>query len=123
MQMTLRNKINFIAIILCLVTVVSSYITYQNFQQISRSSLRIIDVEMPLEESLLGMKISTSESTRAVLDYIQDYQIKHIEILSSSEAEFEKHISDFNVLTETDEEKQLGEQVNLIHFEYQTIGY
>jgi len=121
--MTLRNKIYLIAIILCLVTVVSSYITYQNFQQISKSSLRIIDVEMPLEESLLGMKISTSESTRAVLDYIQDYQIKHIEILSSSEAEFEKHISDFNVLSETDEVKQLGEQVNLLHMEYQTIGY
>lgn len=123
MQMTLRNKIYVIATVLCLVTVVSSYITYQNFQQISGSSLRIIDVEMPLEESLLGMKISTSESTRAVLDYIQDYQSKHIDIMKSSEDDFEKHVSDFIDLTETDNEKQLGQEVNLLHVEYQTVGY
>lgn len=123
MKLSLSRKILIVALTVSVVTVISSYITYQYINRVNQNSLRVLNVELPLEESFLEMEIGISETTRAVLDYIQDYQKKHINVLTDSEAEFEAHANKFILLCETPEEKILGSQVALLYSQYSALGH
>ena len=81
MRISLSKKVLYAAIILCLVTVTSGVITYRFVNRVSENSLHVINVELPIEDALLGMDLELSETTRAVLDYVQDYKERHVRAL------------------------------------------
>ena len=93
MRLNLSRKILIIAVVLFLVTITSSYVTYQYINRVSKNSIRVLNVELPLEESFLKMEIGLSETTRTVLDYIQDYQEKHLYVLLNAKNNFETSIN------------------------------
>jgi len=123
MKWSLSRKILIVAIVLSVVSLITSYSTYQYIRKINQNSLRVIDVELPLEESFFEMEICISETNRAVLDYIQDYQKKHVKVLTDSEEEFNTHVNEFIFLCETDEERRIGEEIEILYTQYSELGH
>ena len=122
LKFSLRIKISIAAIILCLVTITSGVINYRFINNVSENSLQVINVEIPLEEAFLGMEIGLSETTRATLDYIQDYQEKHVINLDTYEKEYEINVEKFFSYCETDEEKIACEEVSQLFSEYMGLS-
>lgn len=85
--------------------------------------MRVLNVELPLDESFLKMEIGLSETTRAVLDYVQDYQEKHLYVLLNEESNFEINIQEYISLCETDEEKQIGNEIALLYSQLALSGF
>ena len=122
MKISLRTKVSIAAIILCLVTITSGVTNYRFINNVSKNSLHVINVEIPLEEAFLGMEIGLSETTRAVLDYIQDYQEKHVLDLDAYEEEYEINVEKFMSHSETDEEIIACEEVSQLFSEYMELS-
>ena len=123
MRINLSRKIWIVAVILCIVTITSGAITYQYIKGVSSSSLRVINVELPIEETFLEMEIGLSQTTRAVLDYVQDYQQKHIFVLEDSQMEFETNVKKFISLCENEAEHLVSNEVALLYSDYALKGY
>jgi signal transduction histidine kinase len=123
MKLSMSRKILIVAIVLFIVTITSSFITYQYISRVSKNSLRVLNVELPLEESFLEMEIGLSESSRAVLDYIQDYQEKHLYVLLYAESNFEANIEEYISLCETEREKNVCSEIAQLYNQFANLGF
>jgi len=122
LRISLSKKVLLAAIILCLVTIVSGVITYQFVNRVSENSLQVLNVELPIEDALLGMDLELSESTRAVLDYVQDYQDRHVRALFYSKTDFESNVEQFLSISESDQEIRKCNEAFQLFSDYMDLG-
>ncbi|MDM8521079.1 GAF domain-containing protein [Anaerolineales bacterium HSG6] len=120
--MTITKKLWFSFGLLISVLLVSMLISSWQIQQIYQKVLRVVEVENPLEEAILEIKINVGESSGAVLHYVWDSEARKIEKIHDAKADFEKFTAKFDKLAETDEEKRLGQEVVQLYEEFKRLG-
>jgi len=104
------------------VTIINGYVTYQYIQRVNSNILQVLNVEEPIEDALQEMEISTGSTAEAVLNYIQDYQQRHINTTQKSKSDFELQISTYLTIAERPQERQLGQQVDILYAQFYAIG-
>lgn len=122
MRLTLSRRIIIAAVILSCVTIINGYVTYQYIQSVNSNILQVLNVEEPLEDALQEMEISTGSTAEAVLNYIQDYQQRHIKTTQDSKSDFERQISAYLAIAERAQEQELGQQVDTLYSQFYAIG-
>jgi len=91
-------------------------------QRINRDLLHLVNVEEPLQEALLEMEINAGETARAVLNSVNDLEARHLLRAHDSEEDFERFAAQFESLTESDQERELGKQVAGLYAEFERLG-
>lgn len=108
--------------LLVLVQVVSGIVTLFQFSKINQDISQLVNVEEPLEESILGMEIKAGEIARAVLDYVRDRNQKHLTKLIYSRDGFAENYSRFQQLANTDQERLLSSQIAVRFSDYHQMS-
>ncbi len=108
--------------LLVLVQVVSGIVTLFQIAKINQDISQLVNVEEPLEESILEMEIKAGESARAVLDYIRDRKPKHLTKLISSRDGFAANFSQYQKLANSDAERNLSTQISERYADYHQMS-
>ena len=123
MKITLKNRLLIVAVVLIAVSLTSSVVSYQSGLSINRNILQVLEIEEPLEETLLEMEINTVETSRAVLEYIQDNDEEKIASLLRSELEFQRFAIDYLDLADTQQLTAIGHSINASYIEFSSLGH
>ena len=75
---SISDRLKFAFGLLVLIQVVSGMITWFQISHINQDISQLVNVDEPLEESILEMEIKAGEIARAVLDYVRDRNQKHL---------------------------------------------
>ena len=107
----ISNRLKIAFGLLVLVQVVSGLVTFYQISNINQDISRLVNVEEPLEESILEMEIKAGEIARAVLDYVRDRNPKDLSKLSISRNGFTKSHIKYQNLASTKQEKLLSQKI------------
>ena len=102
---------------LVIILAIMALIFALQIQQVDRNVTQVVDVQDPLEMTVLEMRITVGDIERAVSDYIKEREPAYIKIVRESEDEFERLAEEFNKLADTDEENQVGEEIYRLYEE------
>ncbi|QDT45785.1 Autoinducer 2 sensor kinase/phosphatase LuxQ [Gimesia alba] len=108
--------------LLVLVQVVSGIVTLFQFSKINQDISQLVNVEEPLEESILEMEIKAGEIARAVLDYVRDRNQKHLSKLISSRDGFVENYSRYQKLANSDKERILSNKIAVRYSDYNQMS-
>lgn len=99
---------------LILILALTVIIAYWQADQADDRLDQLTNVQVPSEQAVFEMKASASEIDRSLQDYTQDGSPEHLERAGDAEADFESLISEFNVLADDDQIRQLGQQISAL---------
>ncbi len=108
--------------LLVLVQVVSGAVTLFQISNISQDISRLVNVEEPLEKSILEMEIKAGEIARAVLDYVRDRNQKHLTKLNTARDDFSKNYLQYQTLASTNEERFLSNKIGSRYSNYNQMA-
>ena len=108
--------------LLVLVQVVSGIVTLFQFSKINQDISQLVNVEEPLEESILEMEIKAGEIARAVLDYVRDGNQKHLSKLIHSRDGFANNYSRYQKLANTNKEQILSNKIAVRYSDYNQMS-
>tara|TARA_R110002111_G_scaffold259308_1_gene329299 strand:- start:105668 stop:108052 length:2385 start_codon:yes stop_codon:yes gene_type:complete len=108
--------------LLVLVQVISGIVTLFQITNINQDISQLVNVEEPLEESILEMEIKAGESARAVLDYVRDRNQKHLTKLITSRDGFAENHLQFHKLATTNEELLLSKEIAARYTHYNQMS-
>ncbi len=106
--------------LLLLILAVSGFVAQWYIQRIDNDLIQIVAVEEPLEHAVLEMEINAGETALAVLDYVRDQDPKRLETIQDAEVDYGQFAAEYKRLSETDEERQLGREVERFYREPNT---
>lgn len=108
--------------LLVLVQVVSGSVTLSQISNINQDISRLVNIEEPLEESILEMEIKAGEIARAVLDYVRDRNPKHLDKLNTSRNGFTKNHLQYQNLASTNKEQILSKGIGTRYLNYNQMA-
>ncbi|MCH8092277.1 MAG: HAMP domain-containing protein [Proteobacteria bacterium] len=108
--------------LLLLIMVVSSLVSIHHIRQIDRALRQVVEIEKPLEDTVLEMEINAGAIAREVLSYVHKLETKHLEVMRDSDADFERFAARFEQLAETDEVRRLGRKVAGLYAKFKMVG-
>lgn len=121
-KLTIAEKLWLPVGFLIFLLIASGVVSYFLVQKINANVDQMVNIQEPLEQATLEMEINAEETARAVLDYMRDLDVEKITKVNDSENDFEKFYAIFEKLAETDEEKQLGQEVAKLYREFKGLG-
>ncbi len=104
------------------VQVISGIVTLFQITNINQDISQLVNVEEPLEESILEMEIKAGESARAVLDYVRDRNQKHLTKLIDSRDGFAESHFRFEQLATTKNEQLLSQEIAARYSSYNQMS-
>jgi signal transduction histidine kinase/FixJ family two-component response regulator len=119
---TIADRLKIAFGLLVLVQVISGIVTLFQISNINQDISQLVNVEEPLEESILEMEIKAGESARAVLDYVRDRNKKHLTKLIASRDGFAENHLQFQKLTTTNEELLLSKNIAARYSHYNQMS-
>jgi len=108
--------------ILIAILAIASLIVYWQIHRVESNVTRVVEVQEPLEQTVLKMRVVAGETVQATLDYVRDRDADYIAKADDSEAEFQGLVVQFNDLAQTDEAKQLGQEAGRLYQELTGLG-
>lgn len=109
---TLARKLwlgfGFLLIILAFVT----FFTYWQIQRVDSNVSRVIEVQEPLEQTVLGMRIVSTDGLQALSNYARDGSTTYVRDYDDAVEDFEALILEFNKLAPNDDIAQLGQEID-----------
>ncbi|QDT94719.1 ATP-binding protein [Gimesia aquarii] len=118
----ISNRLKIAFGLLVLVQVVSGLVTFYQISNINQDISRLVNVEEPLEESILEMEIKAGEIARAVLDYVRDRNPKDLSKLNISRNGFTKSHIQYQNLASTKQEKILSQKIGTRYSNYNQMA-
>ena len=109
--------------LLILIITFTAFIIIQQIQRIDRDVARVIDVETPLEQSILEMKINLGETASAVFNYTNNRDSTNKERIMDYKVNFNGTAAEFSTLAWNDEIKQIGQEIGTNYKELNRLGY
>src|SRR4030042_3249477 len=100
-----------------------AFIIFQQIQGIDRDVARVINIEAPLEQSILEMKINIGETASAVFNYTNNRDSKNKERIMDYKVNFNGTAVEFSTLAWNDEIKQIGQEIGTNYKELNRLGY
>lgn len=99
--------------LLVLVQVAGGAVTLFQLSNINQDISQLVNVEEPLEESILEMEIDAGEMARSVLDYVRDREQKHLRKLILARDRFQENLKRYKQLTLSEQEIDLNRKIEL----------
>ncbi|MFC1924419.1 PAS domain S-box protein [Chloroflexota bacterium] len=98
--------------LLLIILALISFVTYWQIQRVESNLNRVVEVQVPMEQIVLKMRIASGEVTQALSNYARDRgNIDYVFDYDDAKEELESLISDFNILAPNDDMKQLGLEI------------
>jgi len=110
MRVTIAKKLWLSFIILILILVVSSTISYLQIEKLNSTLTQFLSAQEPLENALLEMEVNIGETAISVLAFVRDGNKVHIENLRRFQKKFETFLTRFNTLAITKPEESFGRE-------------
>ena len=119
---SISDRLKFAFGLLVLIQVVSGMITWFQISHINQDISQLVNVDEPLEESILEMEIKAGEIARAVLDYVRDRNQKHLSKLIHSRDGFKDNYRRYQALAKSDTELLLKERISTLYEKYNLLA-
>lgn len=109
---TLARKLwlgfGFLLIILAFV----SFFTYWQIQRVDNNVSRVLDVQEPLEQTVLEMRIASADGLQVLSNYARDRNVAYLDEYYDMKIEFEGLILEFNNLAPNGDIEKLGQDIS-----------
>ncbi len=101
--------------LLVLVLALTLLIYNWQIQRIDSQVTQMVEVQEPLEQAALEMRLNAGNIARSVSDYIRDRDPTHVEKARDSETGFEKVAVRFDELAQSDEARHLSQEIDKLY--------
>jgi len=108
--------------VMILLPALCSLAVYRYSERVHQNLEKVVTVAGPLEEAILEMEINTSETARAVTDYVRAPSAKQLAIIADSAADFARFAASFARLAVTPAEAKHGRLAVELHNDFQELG-
>ncbi len=119
---SISDRLKFAFGLLVLIQVVSGIVTWFQISHINQNISQLVNVDEPLEESVLEMEIKAGEIARAVLDYVRDRNQKHLSKLINSRDGFTDNYLRYQKLANSDDEQILRNKISILYEKYNLMS-
>lgn len=115
---SIADRLKFAFGLLVLIQVVSGMVTWFQISLINQDISQLVNVDEPLEESVLEMEIKAGEIARSVLDYVRDRNQKHLLKLTNSQVGFTDNYLRYQRLARSNDELLLRKKIASLYEKY-----
>ena len=120
--MNLKIKLGLLFGFLTLLLIVSASLSYVLVKRIDNDVQRLGSVEEPLVEAIITMESSIGKGSESIIQYSIDRDNKHVQRFQENNASFAAALQEYDVLAESDEEKDAGLRIRMIQVEFGEIS-
>ncbi|MCA9004837.1 MAG: response regulator [Planctomycetaceae bacterium] len=117
-KLSISDRLKFAFGLLVLIQVVSGIVTWFQISLINQDISQLVNVDEPLDESILEMEIKAGEIARAVLDYVRDRDQKHLTKLINSRDDFTDNFLRYQTLAKSNDELLLSKNISTMYEKY-----
>lgn len=109
--------------LLVLVLALTLLIYNWQIQRIDSQVTQMVEVQEPLEQAALEMRLNAGNIARSMSDYIRDRDPTHVEKARDSETGFEKVAVRFDELAQSDETRRLSQEIDKLYGEFKESAH
>ena len=109
--------------LLVLVLALTLLIYNWQIQRIESQVVQVVEVQEPLEQAALEMRLNAGNIARSMSDYIRDRDPTHVEKARDSETGFEKVTVRFDELAQSDEARHLSQEIDKLYGEFKESAH
>jgi len=118
---TIRKRI-WVAFGLILTILSVTFLIYSwQFQRINNRISQLLDIQETKQQAVSEMKFYTSNIARFTSSYLIEKDQSHLEKIRSSETSFEMNLTEFIKLNQTEEQKSLGKEIQILYEDLKVI--
>ncbi|MFC2032458.1 PAS domain S-box protein [Chloroflexota bacterium] len=104
--------------LLILVLALTSLIYYWQMRRIDSDVAQVVEVQEPLERTVLQMQIAVDDTANAASDYAKNRDPSDAKRIHDYSLDFERLAAEFSNLTQTDEMNTLGQDMKALHDQF-----
>jgi len=104
--------------LLIVVLALTSIIYYWQIQRVNNQVVQVVEAQTSLEQVSSEMRLDAVNIARSVSDYIREKDLTHLEEAREYEARFKTGLTRFNEVAQTNEAKQLGQEIDNLYEEF-----
>ncbi|MFC2036167.1 PAS domain S-box protein, partial [Chloroflexota bacterium] len=109
--------------LLLIILAVTWIIYYWQTQRIDDHMTQVVEIQESRQQTLLEIKLNTANIARLVSDYMRDKDPTRLEEARDFETSLEIVTARFNELSQTDEQKILGQEINKLYVEFEGAAH
>jgi len=109
--------------LLIFIIAVAALVYYWQIQRINSGVVQVVEVQSPLERTIMEMQINASNAALAVSNYIDNRDPAYVEQAQDSETELGRAVAEFDGLANTDETRQMSQEITGLYQEFKGTPY